>query len=203
VVIGALIKEAYEARQNGDLSVKHFITLNTAANNQRERLLSAPLSAAAYRLIEQIVVASEKRLGYLAWAIYGGNETSHPFHTLNSQEQTRVWEVMMARKGTILFPRFYAKLCSTCGRALPSDCFIFLAVFKEFLQSPRLRKVLNVVWNSPRLRKVLNVVWNKRQESARKPSSAIKPATPMRVISTMNRGAVVKSRADAAPCGLR
>jgi hypothetical protein len=190
VVIGALIKEAYEARQNGDLSVKHFIALNTAANNQRERLLSVPLSAAAYRLIEQIVVASEKKLGYLAWAMYGGNETSHPFHTLNSQEQTRVWEVMTARKGTILFPRFYARLCSTWGRALPSDCFIFLAVFKEFLQSPRLRKVLNVVWN-------------KRQESARKPSSAIKPATPMRVISTSKRGAVVKSRADAAPCGLR
>ena len=136
VVIGALIKEAYEARLNSDLSVKHFIALNTAADNQRERLLSAPLSAAAYQLIEQIVVASEKNLGYLAWAMYGGNETSHPFHTFNSQEQTRVWEVMTARKGTILFPRFYAKLCSTWGRALPSDCFIFLAVFKEFLQSP-------------------------------------------------------------------
>jgi hypothetical protein len=41
--IGGLMKQAYEARQNDNLSVKHFIALNTAADNQRERLLSAPL----------------------------------------------------------------------------------------------------------------------------------------------------------------
>jgi hypothetical protein len=40
--IGELMKQAYEARQDGNLSVKHFIALNTAADNQRERLLSAP-----------------------------------------------------------------------------------------------------------------------------------------------------------------
>ena len=51
--IGELMKQAYDARQDGDMSVKHFITLNTAADNQRERLLSAPLSATAYRLIEE------------------------------------------------------------------------------------------------------------------------------------------------------
>jgi hypothetical protein len=41
--IGELMKQVYEARQDGNLSVKHFIALNTAADNQRERLLSAPL----------------------------------------------------------------------------------------------------------------------------------------------------------------
>jgi hypothetical protein len=40
--IGELMKQAYGARQDGNLSVKHFIALNTAADNQRERLLSAP-----------------------------------------------------------------------------------------------------------------------------------------------------------------
>jgi len=44
--IGELMKQAYEARQDGEISVRHFITLNKAADNQRERLLSAPLQAA-------------------------------------------------------------------------------------------------------------------------------------------------------------
>jgi hypothetical protein len=122
--------------------------------------------------------------------MYGDNNPSHLIHTLNPQEQTRVWEVMTARKGTILFRRFYAKLFSTWGRALPGGCFIFLAAFKEFLETARMRKALNVVRN-------------KRRESARKPSSAPKPAAPMCVTSTVKRGAAVKSRADAAPCGLR
>ena len=67
--IGELMKQAYEARQDDEISVWHFITLNTAADNHHERLLSAPLSAAAYRLIEEIVTASEKKLGYLGWAM--------------------------------------------------------------------------------------------------------------------------------------
>src|SRR5262249_12472059 len=33
--IGELMKQAYEARQDGNLSVKHFVALNTAADNQR------------------------------------------------------------------------------------------------------------------------------------------------------------------------
>ncbi len=81
------MKQAYEARQDGEMSVKHFIALNTAADNQRERLLSAPLSAAAYRLIEEIVTASEKKLGYLGWAMYGDNDSSHPIHTLRGRKK--------------------------------------------------------------------------------------------------------------------
>jgi len=167
------------------MSVKHFIALNTAADNQRERLLSAPLSATAYRLIEEIVMASEKKLGYLGWAMYGDNNSSHPVHTLNSQEQTRVWEVMAARKGTILFPRLYTKLCSTWGRALPFGCFIFLAAFKEFLELPRLRKALIAVRN-------------KRRASIRKSFSAPNPTVPTRGTSAVKSGAAVKSRAEAA-----
>jgi hypothetical protein len=76
-------RENAGSSQNGEISVKHFIALNTAADNQRERLMSAPLSATAYKLIEEIVTASEKRLGYLAWAMYGDNQPSHPIHTLS------------------------------------------------------------------------------------------------------------------------
>jgi hypothetical protein len=175
--IGELMKQAYEARQTGEMSVKHFIALNTAANNQRERLLSAPLSANAYRLIEEIVMASEKKLRYLGWAMYGDNVPSHPIHTLNSCEQTRVWEVMTARKAAILFPQSYAKLCSTWGRTLPGDCFIFLVAFKEFLEAPRLRKALSAIRN-------------KRRASIRKSSSSPKPGSPMRGASALKRDAV-------------
>jgi hypothetical protein len=176
--IGELMKQAYEARHDGEMSVKHFITLNTAADNQRERLLSAPLSATAYRHIEEIVRASEKKLAYLGWAMYGDNVPSHPIHTLNSCEQTRVWEVMTARKAAILFPRFYAKLCSTWGRALPGDCFIFLVAFKEFLEAPRLRKALSAIRN-------------KRRASIRKSFSAPKPSVPTHGASAVKSGAAV------------
>jgi hypothetical protein len=117
--------------------------------------------------------------------MYGANQPSHPIHKLNSCEQTRVWEVMTARKAAILLPRLYAKLCSTWGRALPGNCFIFLAVFKEFFDLPRLRKAISVVRN-------------KRRVSARKPSSAPKPTIPIRGASEMKRGAVVRSRAEVA-----
>jgi hypothetical protein len=176
--IGELMKQAYEARQTGEMSVKHFIALSTAADNQRERLLSAPLSATAYRLIEEIVTVSEKKLGYLGWAMYGDNVPSHAIHTLNSCEQTRVWEVMTARKAAILFPRFYAKLCSTWGRALPDGCFIFLAAFMEFLEAPRLRKALSVVRN-------------KWRASIRKSFSAPKPSVPTHGASAVKSGAAV------------
>src|SRR5262249_30214658 len=149
-VIGEMMKQAYEARQDGQMSVKHFIALNTAADNQRERLLSAPLSSAAYRLIEEIVRASEKKLAYLGWAMYGDNAPSHLIHTLSSCEQTRVWEVMTARKAAILLPRIYARVLTICGQALQVDWFILPTVFKEFLELPRLRKALSVIRNKRR-----------------------------------------------------
>jgi hypothetical protein len=149
--IGELMMRAYEARQKGKMSVKHFIALNTAADNQRERLLSAPLSATAYKLIEEIVKASEKKLRYLAWAMYGDNQPFHPIHILDSQEQTRVWEIMTAAKAAILLPRLYSKLLVTWGQGLPLACFVILAVFKEFFEMPRLRKALSIGRNKRRV----------------------------------------------------
>ncbi|MBO0721672.1 MAG: hypothetical protein J2P41_12665 [Blastocatellia bacterium] len=150
-MIGELMIRAYEARQKGEMSVRLFIALNTAADNQRERLLSAPLSAIAYKLIEEIVTASEKKLRYLAWAMYGDNQPFRPIHTLDSQGQTRVWEIMTAAKAAILLPRLFAKLLGTWGRELPLICFVFLALFKEFFEMPRLRKALCIVRNKRRV----------------------------------------------------
>jgi hypothetical protein len=183
--IGELMKQAYEARQHGEMSVKQFIALNTAADIQRERLLSEPLSAIAYKLIKEIDTASEKKLGYLAWAMYGDNQPAHPIHTLDSREQSCVWEVMTARKAAIQLPRFYAKLLGVWGRALPHGSFCFLAVFKEFFALPRLRKALSIVRN-------------KRRISPQRISSSPKLADSPIDRSVKEKGAEVKLRAEAA-----
>lgn len=185
--ISELKKQAFDARQNGEMSVKHFIALNTAADNQRERLLSMPLSAPAYKLIEEIVTALERKLGYLAWAMYGANQPAHQIHMLNSSEQTRVWEVMTARKAAILLPRLFAKLLSTWGQALPGDCFIFLAAFSEFFELPRLRKALSAVRN-------------KKRFSVREASSAPRQSDPTPGHSAVKSGAVARLRTQAASC---
>jgi hypothetical protein len=180
LAISELMMQAYDARQEGKLSVKHFIALTTAADNQRERLLSVPLSATAYRLIEEIVTASEKKLGYLGWAMYGDNNPSHLVHTLSSQEQTRTWEFITASKVTILIPRLYARLCSTWGRALPVAWFILPVALKALLELPRLRKALSVVRN-------------KRRASIRKSFSAPRSAVPTCGASAVKNSAAVKS----------
>jgi hypothetical protein len=174
------MKQAYEARQNDNLSVKHFIALNTAADNQRERLLSAPLSTTAYRLIEEIVAASEKKLGYLGWAMYGDNNPSHLVHRLNSQEQTRVWEVMTARRAALLLPRLYAESLTTWGRELPLTWFVLPVALKALLDLPRLRKAVSVVRN-------------KQRASIRKSFPPQKSAVPIRGASAVKSSAATKS----------
>jgi hypothetical protein len=193
--IGELMKQAYEARQTGEMSVKHFIALNTAADNQRERLLSAPLSATAYKVIDEIVAASEKRLGYLGWAMYGDNNPSHPIHKLNSCEQTRVWEVWNGCKGLLPLSQLNhlqlsAKLCASWGRALPVACFIFQAVAKDLFELPHLRKTIGIVLN-------------RQSATTRKPSSASKSAVQTLGASAMKRGAAAKSCAEASYGGLQ
>lgn len=98
--VGELMKQAYEARQSGALPLKHFTTLKTAADLQRVRLQSARLSQAALRLIQEINSASDAKLRFLSWALYGNNQPNHLVHTLSNQEQTRVWEALKSRKGT-------------------------------------------------------------------------------------------------------
>jgi hypothetical protein len=97
-IVGELMKEAYESRQSGSLPLKHFAALKAASILQRERLQSAHPSKTAYVLIKEINRASQARLRYLSWAMYGENQPSHPVHSLSSQDTSKVWAYLNARK---------------------------------------------------------------------------------------------------------
>jgi hypothetical protein len=99
--IGELMKQAYEARQSGSLPLKHFTTLKTVADLQRERLHSAQLSRPAFELLKVIGSASSSRLKFYAWACYGSNQPNHPIHSLPAQEQSRIWAAIKSRKGSV------------------------------------------------------------------------------------------------------
>jgi hypothetical protein len=149
--------------------------------------LSTPLSATALKLIKEITTASEKKLKYLAWAMYGNNQPSHPIHMLRSQEQIRVWEVMTAYNPAILLPRLFTKLLTTWERGLPLNSFAFLAVFKEFFALPRLRKALYIVRN-------------KRRVSDQRSASAPEPPDPRPGQSATKIGAEARLRRQASSC---
>lgn len=95
--IGEIMKQAYEARQTGGLPLKHFTTLNTAAQLQRLRLKSARLSQMAADLLKEIENASDGKLRFLRWAMYGNNQPQHPVHKLSAQEVERVWEAIKSK----------------------------------------------------------------------------------------------------------
>ncbi|MGE0128930.1 MAG: hypothetical protein AB7U82_12700 [Blastocatellales bacterium] len=99
--IGEIMKRAYEARLSGALPLKHFTTLNTAAQLQRTRLKSARLSKEAMNLLSEIARANAGKLRFLRWAMYGKNQPQHVFHRLLSQEQERVWEALKSRPAEI------------------------------------------------------------------------------------------------------
>ena len=99
-LVGEAMKRAYTAKQEQRLSLKHFTLLNTAAQLQRIRLASAPLSQNAQALLKEIGRASESKLRYLRWALYGQNQPQHPVHQLVQQEQQRVWEALKQRNAT-------------------------------------------------------------------------------------------------------
>jgi hypothetical protein len=95
--IGEIMKRAYEARRTGALPLKHFATLNTAAQLQRVRLKSARLSKTAATLLVEIAKASDSKLRYLRWAMYGNNQPQHLIHQITSQEREIVWEFIKGR----------------------------------------------------------------------------------------------------------
>jgi hypothetical protein len=102
--VSNLMKRAYHARQSGSLPVKHFISLNTASKLHKERLLSAPLSGTALRLIKEINTASAARLKYFAWAFYGDNQPGNPIHSLSQDETSRIWAALMERRRSFGVP---------------------------------------------------------------------------------------------------
>lgn len=95
--VGEIMKRAYEARQLGILPLKHFTALNTAAHLQRERLKSWPLSKTARMLLKEIAGASNGKLKFLRWAMYGANQPQHPVHQLASQEKEVLWQALKAK----------------------------------------------------------------------------------------------------------
>jgi hypothetical protein len=97
-IVGQAMKEAYAAKESGELSLKHFTLLKTASVLQRERLERAPLSKEARTLIRDVETASSAKLRYLAWAFYGANLPSHPIHRLAAQETRFLWRALNARK---------------------------------------------------------------------------------------------------------
>jgi len=97
-VVGQAMKDAYAARRSGELPLKHFTALKTAAALQRERLESQPPSGLASQLLKEIATASEAKLRYLSWAFYGKNLPAHPIHTLPAQAASVLWNALNARK---------------------------------------------------------------------------------------------------------
>lgn len=95
--ISRLMQQAYESRQLGALPLKHFTTLNTAAQLQRLRLKSARLSHTATELLQEVDSASNGKLRFMRWAMYGQNQPQHPIHQLPTQEAARVWEAVKSK----------------------------------------------------------------------------------------------------------
>ena len=94
--VGEIMRRAYEAKESGVLPLKHFTTLNTAAQLQRERLKSRPLSKTARALLKDIARASNGKLKRLRWEMYGNNQPQHPIHQLFGQEKQRIWDALKA-----------------------------------------------------------------------------------------------------------
>ena len=103
-IVGQAMKEAYAAKESGELSLKHFILLKAASVLQRERLERAPLSKEARRLIREVETASSAKLRYLSWAFYGTNQPEHPIHSLPTHMVSRIWETLNTRKLEISAP---------------------------------------------------------------------------------------------------
>lgn len=97
-IVGQAMKEAYAAKESGELSLKHFTLLKTASALQRERLERAPLSKEARALIREVETATPGKLRYLSWAFYGENQPDHPIHSLPAQMISRIWSVLKIRK---------------------------------------------------------------------------------------------------------
>jgi hypothetical protein len=103
-IVGQTMKEAYAAKESGELSLKHFTLLKTASLLQRERIERTPLSKEARKLIREVETASSAKLRYLSWAFYGKNQPEHPVHSLPTHMVRKIWDILKTRKLEILAP---------------------------------------------------------------------------------------------------
>jgi hypothetical protein len=97
-VLGETMKKAYESRQTGALTLKQFTALTTASKLQRIRLENARPSVSTQALVNEINESGTAKLRYLAWAMYGDNQPTHPVHTLPSQQKSVVWQALKTRR---------------------------------------------------------------------------------------------------------
>jgi hypothetical protein len=97
-----IMREGNDGKVIGFLTMPEFTSLTTASKLQRIRIQKAP-SAAGYRLINEILTASESKLRFLRWAMYGKNELTHPIHSFRPDEANLMWEVMKIRQETLSF----------------------------------------------------------------------------------------------------
>lgn len=96
------MKKAYAAREIGAFPLKHFTALTTAAKLQRIRLENARPSKHARGLLKEVDKASDAKLRYLAWAMYGANQPEHPVHKLATQERAIIWQTLKSRRASRL-----------------------------------------------------------------------------------------------------
>jgi hypothetical protein len=138
--VGQAMKDAYVAKGAGELSLKHFTLLTTAAALQRARLMNARLSPEAYKLMREVESASEAKLRHLSWAFYGTNKPSHPIHRLSTQETTRIWQTLKDRK------HFFAQreVAMVMAFFLSTEAEVFLDILRmafSYHRAFRLQKV--------------------------------------------------------------
>ena len=97
-IVGQTKKEAYAAKESGELPLKHFTLLKTVSVLQRERLVLSPLSKEAHRLIMEVETAAPAKLRYLSWAFFGTNQPEHPIHSLPTHMISRIWDILKTRR---------------------------------------------------------------------------------------------------------
>jgi len=103
--VAAAIKEAYQAKEEGRLTLSQFTALNTVAKSQYLKCeppsLPAPIRQRFVgQLLREIETASARKLTFLRWAMYGQNRPDHTIHKLPRQDRSRIWEVLKARSNT-------------------------------------------------------------------------------------------------------
>jgi hypothetical protein len=60
-------------------------------------LKSRPLSKPAWVLLKEVAGASNGKLKYLRWAMYGTNQLQHPIHNLPAQEREQIWNTLKVK----------------------------------------------------------------------------------------------------------
>ncbi len=106
-VVAATIKEAYQAKEDGRLTLAHFTALNTAAKSQYLKYEPAPLPLLVRErlmrhLMQEIKTASPRKLTFLRWAMYRQNKPDHLIHHLQRADKAFIWDALKARTATQL-----------------------------------------------------------------------------------------------------